>query len=117
MARAKKKRKMTAATLSRLPISAGGAAAASLARGVYWVLNRLIDLGYLVAAQFMRAPVAISTIAAIVAFSLLAGGNALYFQSSRHPAPLFFAPRHIAPAPAARPVIPATRHPQAAIDE
>ncbi|MEO8882968.1 MAG: peptidoglycan-binding domain-containing protein, partial [Devosia sp.] len=108
---------MTAATLSRLPISAGGAAAASLARGVYWVLNRLIDLGYLVATQFMRAPVAISTIAAIVAFSLLAGGNALYFQSSRHPAPLFFAPpRHATPAPAAKPVIPAMR-PRPVIDE
>ena len=109
---------MTAATLSRLPISAGGAAAASLARGVYWVLNRLIDFGYFAVAQFMRAPVAISTIAAIVGFSMLAGGNALYFQSSRHPAPLFFAPpRHVAPAPAVKAVVPATRHPQAAIDE
>src|ERR1700750_1081740 len=92
MARAKKKRKMTAATLSSLPLSAGGAAAASLARGVYWVLNRLIDFGYFAVAQFMRAPIAISTVAAIVGFSLLAGGNALYFQASRHPAPLFFAP-------------------------
>jgi len=108
---------MTAATLSRLPLSAGGAAAASLARGVYWVLNRLIDFGYFAVGQFMRAPVAISTVAAIIGFSLLAGGNALYFQASRHPAPLFFAPvRHVASVPAAKPVVPATRHPQA-IDE
>ena len=99
---------MTTATFSRLPLSAGGAIAGSLAKGGYWTLSRLVDVGALAARQFMRAPVAISVVAAIAALSVLAGANALYFQTSRHPAPLFFAPVK-ADVPAVKPVIPATR--------
>src|SRR3569623_2438626 len=110
MARAKKKRKMTAATLSRLPSSAGGALAGSLARGGYWTITRLVDFGLWTGAQFMRAPVASSTVAVIAGLSLVAGSNALYFQTSRHPAPLFFPPpRPAAPAPVVRHVFPADR--------
>src|SRR3569623_478032 len=118
MARAKKKRKMTAATLSRLPSSAGGALAGSLARGGYWTITRLVDFGLWTGAQFMRAPVASSTVAVIAGLSLVAGSNALYFQTSRHPAPLFFPPpRPAAPAPVVRPVFPAVRpHAEPPID-
>ena len=107
---------MTAATLSRLPISAGGALAGSLARGARWSLAHAMELAAWGLAQFMRAPVAITCVVAITGFSVLAGSNALFMQTGRHPAPLFFSPR-----PAAipvKPVIPATRpRPQpAAID-
>ena len=109
---------MTAATLSRLPITAGGALAGSLARGGYWTITRLVDFGLWTGAQFMRAPVAISTVAVIAGLSLVAGSNALYFQTSRHPAPLFFPPpRPAAPAPVVRPVFPAVRpHAEPPID-
>jgi peptidoglycan hydrolase-like protein with peptidoglycan-binding domain len=108
MARAKKKRKMTAATLSRLPVTAGSVVAGSLVRSSVWVLARLIDGGFWAVAQFMRAPVAVSAVAGIVGFSILAGSNALYFQTSRHPAPLFFPPGRAAIAEV-KPVIPAPR--------
>jgi peptidoglycan hydrolase-like protein with peptidoglycan-binding domain len=119
MARAKKKRKMTAATLSRLPLSAGGALAGSLARAGAWTLARARELAYWGAARFMRAPIAISSIAAIAGFSILAGGNALFLQTGRHPAPLFFSPSRPAAVASVRPVVPATRpRPQpAAIDQ
>jgi peptidoglycan hydrolase-like protein with peptidoglycan-binding domain len=112
MARTKKKRKMTAATLSRLPLAAGGTLVGSVGRGGFWTLSRLLDFGFWGAAQFMRAPVAISTIAAIAGFSILAGSNALYFQHERHPAPLFFPPVKEAiahPVPRPLPVLPAPR--------
>ena len=81
---------MTAATLSRLPLAAGGTLVGSLAHGGFWAFSRLLDFGFWGAGQFMRAPIAISTVAAIAGFSILAGSNALYFQHERHPAPLFF---------------------------
>jgi peptidoglycan hydrolase-like protein with peptidoglycan-binding domain len=110
MARAKKKREMTAATLSRLPLTAGGALAGSLARGGLRMLAILIDAGYWALGRFMRAPVAISCTAAVAGFSLLAGGNALFLQTDRHPAPLFFAPpAHDRALAAIRPVVPAVR--------
>src|SRR6201999_4198840 len=90
MARTKKKRKMTAATLSRLPLAAGGSLVGSLGRGGFWAFSRLLDFGFWGSAQFMRAPIAVSSVAAILGFSILAGSNALYFQRERHPAPLFF---------------------------
>ena len=83
---------MTAATLSRLPLSAGGALAASLVRGGLWTVAALIDAASWAAARFMKAPVAISCIIAVGGFSLLAGSNALFLQSGHHPAPLFFSP-------------------------
>lgn len=83
---------MTAATLSRLPLVAGGTLLGSLGRGAFWAAARAMDFGFWGIAQFMRAPVAVSTVVVIVGFSALAGANALYFQRERHPAPLFFSP-------------------------
>ncbi|MDR3475217.1 MAG: peptidoglycan-binding domain-containing protein [Devosia sp.] len=110
---------MTAATLSRLPLAAGEAFAGSLARGVAWTLARASELGQLGLAQFMRAPIAITCVAAITGFSILAGSNALFLQTERHPAPLFFStPNRVAVA-SGKPVIPAVRPRPlpAAIDE
>ena len=99
---------MTAATLSRLPLSAGGALAGSVARGGLWIVAVAIDAGYWLVRQFMRAPVAVSCVAAVAGFSLLAGGNALFMQTERHPAPLFFSPG-LRAAAHARPAAPAPR--------
>ena len=102
---------MTAATLSHLPLNAGGAIATTIGRTGMWTLAQLIRTGTWAFSQFMRAPITITAIAAMAGLSLLAGSNALYFQTSRHPAPWFFAPpaRQAAPAPGLKPVIPATR--------
>ncbi len=113
---------MTDLSLSHLPMTAGATLAGSLGRGGVWALNRALDLGLWGIGQFMRAPLAISAAALVVGLSIAAGGNALYFQSGRHPAPLFYpAPRaQVAehrPA-AVAPVIPAPRpHLQPAVDE
>lgn len=40
-------------------------------------------------ARYMRAPVASTGVLAMVTLTALAGSNALYFQTARHPAPLF----------------------------
>jgi peptidoglycan hydrolase-like protein with peptidoglycan-binding domain len=110
MARAKKKRKMTAATLSRLPLMAGGTLVGSMGHGVLWAMAQLLRLGALAYGQFMRAPLAISVGVALAGFSILAGSNALFFQPERHPAPLFFSPvKHAVRPPAIRPVVPAPR--------
>jgi peptidoglycan hydrolase-like protein with peptidoglycan-binding domain len=71
---------MTATTLSRLPLLAGSAVAASLGRAGLWTISR-----------YMRAPLASTGILALVTMTALAASNALYFQTARHPAP-FFAP-------------------------
>lgn len=71
---------MTASTLSRLPLLAGSAVAASLGRAGLWTLSR-----------YMRAPLASTGTLALVTLTALAASNALYFQTARHPAP-FFAP-------------------------
>jgi peptidoglycan hydrolase-like protein with peptidoglycan-binding domain len=104
MARRKKKRTMTATTLTHLPLAAGGAIAHSAGRAALWVV-----------AQYMRAPLSNTAIAALVSISLLAGSNALYWQHGEHPAPLFGVT-----APAAGPahtqsipVLPAVRVPDA----
>jgi peptidoglycan hydrolase-like protein with peptidoglycan-binding domain len=113
MARAKKKRKMTAATLTRLPLVAGGTLLGSLGRGAFWAAARVMDFGFWAVARFMRAPVAVSTVTVVVGLSALAGANALYFQHERHPAPLFFAPPKAEVAPArpapVTPVLPRPR--------
>jgi peptidoglycan hydrolase-like protein with peptidoglycan-binding domain len=80
MARRKKKSAMTATTLSRLPLLAGSAVAASLGRAGLWTISR-----------YMRAPLASTGMLALVTLTALAASNALYFQTARHPAP-FFAP-------------------------
>jgi len=69
---------MTATTLSRLPLLAGGAVAASLGRAGQWTL-----------AQYMRAPLASTGLMALVTLTAMAASNALYMQSERHPAPFF----------------------------
>lgn len=69
---------MTASTLTQLPLAAGGAIASSLGRAGMWTL-----------ARYMRAPVASTGLLAMVTLTALAGSNALYFQTARHPAPLF----------------------------
>jgi len=82
MAKRKKKSAMTDSTLTRLPLLAGSAVAASLSRAGLWTFSR-----------YMRAPLASTALMAMVTLTALAGSNALYFQTARHPAPLF------APAP------------------
>ena len=69
---------MTDSTLTRLPLLAGGAVAASVGRLGLWTL-----------AQYMRAPLASTGLMVMVTLTALAGSNALYFQTARHPAPLF----------------------------
>src|SRR5690606_24257182 len=80
MARRKKKSAMTASTLTQLPLMAGSALLSSAGRAGHWVFTR-----------YMRAPLASTGLLALVTMSALAGSNALYFQTSEHPAP-FFAP-------------------------
>jgi peptidoglycan hydrolase-like protein with peptidoglycan-binding domain len=101
---------MTAAILTRLPLEAGGAVLASTGRMALSTLQWSF-------AHYMRAPLANTGIAAMVALSLMAGSNALYFQTHRHPAPLF-APV-VAPGgkvkPEIQPVIPAVRTKKTAV--
>ncbi|HTN60111.1 MAG TPA: peptidoglycan-binding protein [Devosia sp.] len=90
-------------TLTRLPLLAGGAVAASLGRAGLWAFS-----------HYMRAPLASTGLMALVTLTALAGSNALYFQTERHPAPLFAAAidvpetASITPAQAA-PVLPQLR--------
>ncbi|MGV8833523.1 MAG: peptidoglycan-binding protein [Devosia sp.] len=69
---------MTATTFTHLPLAAGSAVAASLGRAGLWALSR-----------YMRAPLASTGLMALVTLTALAGSNALYFQTGRHPAPFF----------------------------
>lgn len=98
---------MTAHTLSHLPLAAGSALASALGRSGRWALS-----------HYMRAPLASTGLMALVTLTALAGSNALYFQTKRHPAP-FFAPVQAMPVAdipqvqqpgtAVLPVIPAQR--------
>ncbi|MBU1304617.1 MAG: peptidoglycan-binding protein [Alphaproteobacteria bacterium] len=76
---------MTASTLSHLPLAAGSALAGALGRTARWALS-----------HYMRAPLASTGLMAMVTLTALAGSNALYFQTMRHPAP-FFSPTPTAP--------------------
>ncbi len=71
---------MTASTLTQLPLMAGTALLSSATRAGQWAF-----------ARYMRAPLASTGLLAMVTLSALAGSNALYFQTTDHPAP-FFAP-------------------------
>ena len=84
---------MTASTLSNLSIGAGSAVASGVGRVGAWALSR-----------YMRAPLASTGLMALVTMTALAGSNALYFQTSRHPAPFFGQPRDV-PVPVASPQI------------
>lgn len=95
---------MTAAILTRLPLEAGGAVLAVTGRAVHSAFS----WGF---AHYRRAPLASTGIAAMLTLSLMATSNALYFQHTRHPAPLFLAgdtPRG-AIDPNVAPVMPAPR--------
>ncbi|HEV7344817.1 MAG TPA: peptidoglycan-binding domain-containing protein [Devosia sp.] len=69
---------MTATTFSRLPLMAGSAVATSLGRAGLWTMSR-----------YMQAPLASTGMLAMVTLTALAASNALYFQTARHPSPLF----------------------------
>jgi hypothetical protein len=72
---------MTATTFTRLPLQAGSAVATSMGRFGIWTLT-----------HYMRAPLASTGLLAMVTLTALAGSNALYFQTARHPAPFFGQP-------------------------
>lgn len=90
---------MTAATLSRLPLQAGGVVLASAGRTALWII-----------AQYMRSPLTNTAIAALVLTSAMAGSNALFGQHHAHPSPLFGTAQSVDQKVA--PVVPATRHKQ-----
>ena len=92
---------MTAAILTRLPLEAGGAVLAVTGRAVHSALA----WGF---AHYMKAPLASTAIAAMVTLSLTATSNALFFQHTRHPAPLFSASEG-GIDPTVAPVVPAPR--------
>ena len=99
---------MTANTLSRLPLLAGSAVAASLGRAGLWTISR-----------YMRAPLASTGMLALVTLTALAASNALYFQTARHPSPFFGPAMDIAvvqPAVAPQPM-PAPQRQSAAVAE
>lgn len=93
---------MTAATLTRLPLEAGGAVLAVTGRAVHSALA----WGF---ARYMKAPLASTAIAAMVTLSLTATSNALFFQHTRHPAPLFSVSEGGVVDPDVAPVVPAPR--------
>jgi peptidoglycan hydrolase-like protein with peptidoglycan-binding domain len=66
------------ATISRLPLMAGGVVAASMGRAGLWAIS-----------HFARAPMASTAILAMTTLTVMAASNALYFQKHHHPAPLF----------------------------
>lgn len=93
---------MTAATFSHLPLAAGSALLHSAGRVSVWAIT-----------HYFRAPLANTGILAMLTLTAMAGTNALYNQTSRHPAPLFApaadevasivsAPAEVRPAPALR---------------
>ncbi|MEQ1769152.1 MAG: peptidoglycan-binding protein [Devosia sp.] len=69
---------MTAMALAEIPFQAGGAIAAAAGRGAVWAIG-----------HYMRQPLRNSGLVLLVGLSSLAVSNALYFQTHRHPAPLF----------------------------
>ena len=83
---------MTASTLSNLSLVAGSAVVSTLGRAGAWAF-----------ARYMRAPLASTGLMAMVTMTALAGSNALYFQTHRHPAPFFSLPQDV-PTPVAAPV-------------
>ncbi len=84
---------MTASTLSNLSLAAGGAVASTLGRAGAWAF-----------ARYMRAPLASTSLLAMVTMTAMAGSNALYFQTHRHPAPFFGQPQDV-PVPVAAPAV------------
>lgn len=90
---------MTAATLTHLPMAAGGAILSATGNLIHWSFVR-----------FMRAPLANTGIFCLVTMSAMAGSNALYLQHGEHPAPLFTpGANRVAVSTVVEPVMPATR--------
>ena len=89
---------MTASTLSRLPLAAGSAVAATLGRAGLWTWS-----------HYMRAPLASTALLGLVGLTALASSNALYWQTARHPSPFFQSgagvalTQDVAPVPMAAP--------------
>src|SRR5690606_2565997 len=98
MARRKKKSSMTAASLARLPLAAGGVLFEITGNAIHW--------GF---ARYMRAPLANTAILAMTTLTAMAGSNALYLQRHAHPAPLFGVTVDEETTVEPVPVIPATR--------
>ena len=71
---------MTASSLTQLSLATGGA----LAGGIGHLARRGIQ-------HYMRAPLANTAMLALVTFTALATSNALFHQTTPHPAPLFAA--------------------------
>ena len=69
---------MTSAVLTQVPLAAGWALASGLGRAGRWAV-----------AQYARAPLSNTAIAALAGFSLMASANAMFLQEHHHPAPLF----------------------------
>ncbi len=82
MARKKNKSFMTAATMGRLPLMAGGVLLEQAGRASRWAF-----------ARYSRAPAASTAIALLTCFSVAAGSNALFLQPTHHPSPMFGAPQ------------------------
>jgi peptidoglycan hydrolase-like protein with peptidoglycan-binding domain len=78
MARRKKTSVMSVDAYSGLPFQAGQAVAASVGRAAVWAFS-----------VYMRAPLRNTATVALVTLSAMAGSNALYSQTERHPAPMF----------------------------
>ncbi len=83
---------MSVDAFAGLPFQAGHAVAAGVGRTAKWIIT-----------LYMRAPLRNTAIAALTTLSAMAGSNALYNQTSQHPAPLFGSfddtPAKVAPAP------------------
>jgi peptidoglycan hydrolase-like protein with peptidoglycan-binding domain len=93
---------MTAATLTHLPLAAGGAVLASAGRAALWVFS-----------NYMRAPLTHTGLLVLVGTTAMAGSNALYLQDEMHPSPLFAeASPAVDRAPLVVPVMPAARLPR-----
>lgn len=69
---------MSVDAYSGLPFQAGQAVAASVGRAAVWAFS-----------VYMRAPLRNTATVALVTLSAMAGSNALYSQTERHPAPMF----------------------------
>lgn len=91
---------MTAASLTHLPLAAGGAVLSVTGNAIHWGV-----------ARYMRAPLTNTAILAMVTLTALAASNALYMQRHEHPAPLFAPVGEAAPSRRIEvlPVIPASR--------
>ena len=85
---------MTAILVRQLPLTLGGALGGASLRLLSWGFER-----------FMRAPFTYLGIASLVGLSAAAGTNAMYWQTMRHPAPLWGAPS-VPQADAAPPIRP-----------